>query len=232
MTNISDLPRNPVEALKVTLVQISMVTAQGSSIIQNLKKSNHHWYVDLLTLSSIARQAALRIENQEFRDSILASLDLSASDLTMPVYGKRIEHSLALLVAMEMEDHFISPNLIAEFDEANLSVDDKEVIRALIADVRKQVDTSTNLKEWQRRNILFHAAKIENELHREKTKFQTFVAAAADVSGLVRTIGEDAQPIADAIEKARTITQKKVSGYNQIEKDKEPRQLPKPDSSA
>lgn len=48
---------------------------------------------------------------------------------------------------------------------------------------------------------------------------------AYDASRLLRKFGEDAQPIAEAIETARTKTEKHVEGYAKIEADEKPKQI-------
>ncbi|MDT8329359.1 MAG: hypothetical protein RQ750_18675, partial [Roseovarius sp.] len=68
----------------------------------------------------------------------------------------------------------------------------------------------------------------ENELFKETVGIQAFFAVAYQASRLVKTFGEDAKPLADAIETARTKTERHVEGYKQIAADKKPKQLPKP----
>lgn len=227
MLKLEDLPKEPVSALNAILVYMMSKTANGGAQIGKLKQSNHHLYSELLSGSLVAKSAASRIDDIEVAQSIKESL-LLKDELNLQQYNSRLTQALSLVLALQFDDHFIDQESVEIFDRAELSQSEKQEIRSLMAEARKVVDSSETLFESQKKNVLFHIAKIENELHKSKSNFQAFLAAAYEMSGLVRQVGEDAQPIADAVEKARTITQKKVVGYAQLPQDEKPKQLPKP----
>tara|TARA_R110000787_G_scaffold11003_11_gene36844 strand:- start:40065 stop:40526 length:462 start_codon:yes stop_codon:yes gene_type:complete len=150
-------------------------------------------------------------------------------DYTIDQIVGNFETALNAVIAHQLDDHFIDQEAVELFGKAELDQDEKTEIRSLMAEARLLVDRSAKLSVTQRKNVLYHVSKIENELHKDKSNFQTFVAAAYDVSGILRRVGDDAQPLADAIQKARTITERKVEGRLEIGQDEEPKQLPKPD---
>lgn len=101
-----------------------------------------------------------------------------------------------------------------------------------MAQARALTNLSKTLSDGHKRRVIHRIALVENELYKELSRFGTFMAAAYEISGLARQFGSDVQPIAEAIEKARTITEKKVQGYQQIESDPKPKALPKPELDA
>ena len=223
MINPQDLPRDPIEALRAILA-VMIAKTSGGATIKKLKATGHPLYTKLLIASLSAAKAASHIPDQSIRSQVIKLLALQ-EELTTDEYRNNIEDCLKLCIAMQFDDHFIDSEEAALFDEAELTDDEKNEIRNLMATARKLTQEADYLQNWQKRNIQFLIAKIENELVRDKTRYQAFLAAAAQMSGLVRTVGEDAQPLANAISEAKTITQRKVEGYKQIAAEEKPKQI-------
>jgi hypothetical protein len=227
MIDIKALPKDPIDALTQTLTYCISEIPRSAAAIKTLKKGNHSIATDLILASMIVSKSAARINNPALFDLISRCVQLDDEDAIDTII-KNFETALNAVIVHQLDDHFIDEDAVALFDSAELNKSEKAEIRDLMASARHSVDRSTTLSEQQRKNVLYHVSKIENELHKEKSSFQTFVAAAYVVSGIFRRVGEDAQPIAEAIEKARTITEKKVEGQLAIGHEEEQKKLPKP----
>ncbi|MFO7757899.1 MAG: hypothetical protein R6V26_05360 [Roseovarius sp.] len=214
-----------LSALKYALTMAISNIGAGNAEIAALKRQNHPIFNKLFVSLTVARSCAKRLQDDELQDQVIRNLQFSDKDTLGNLRG-RLEHAFNAVVASQLDDHFIDENAIELFDRAELNREEKFEIRELMAAARRAVDNSDELFERQKQKVLFHIAKIENELHKTKSTFQTFVAAASEVSDLIRKVGEDAQPIADAVQKARTITERKVKGYEQIAAEEKPKQLP------
>ena len=224
MIEIKKLPKDPSQALSATLTKMLSLTNGKTSTIEGLKRKNHPLIDELIVAASVSRKIANRIPEEELRDLLIRNLSYT-DDYTLEKVNSCVEMALHALHAFQIDQHFINEEDTELFDQAELSQDEKKKIRALMADARVLVDRTESLMEFQRKNVLFHIAKIENELHREKSHFQTFLAAAYQMSRLVKQVGEDAKPLAEAVEQARTITERKVQGQLQIEQEQRPKQL-------
>lgn len=130
----------------------------------------------------------------------------------------------------EFEDHFLNEDEVTEFDKADLTECDKSTIRAHLATARKLTENADFLTEDHKKRVIYRIADVENELFKKVAGYKSFLAAAAETIGLVKKFGEDAKPLAEAIEQARTVTERKVEGYNRIEAEEKPKQLPKPET--
>lgn len=222
--DIKNLSKDPMEALRETIERILQVVGNSKTTVELLRDQNHPIAIKLVSATAISKRLASRIDDPTIRELIEQNLNWGDED-TMAEVRERTENVLELLTALEVEEHFIDREDVELFDEAELTNDEKLEIRRLMANARALVDRSEVLKEFQRKNVLYHISKIENELHREKSHFEAFLAAAYQVSSLVKQVGKDVEPIAKAIEKARTITEKRVQGQLQIEKEKAPKKL-------
>ena len=136
-----------------------------------------------------------------------------------------MERCTALIMAIQLDEHFISNEDAKLFDEAELTIEEKSEIRSLMAEARRLTELAKSLSPTQKRKLLHWISKVEDDLVREKTRFQTFVAAASIVFDLVKKAGNDVKPIAEAISEARTITERKVEGYRQIVDEEKPKQI-------
>jgi hypothetical protein len=227
MIDIKTLPKEPIDALTQTLSYCIAEIPRGSASFGTLKKGNHSIATDLILASMIIKKSAARLNDPVLVDLIYQCVQLNES-FSVEKTIENFETALNAVIVHQLDDHFIDQDAVALFDSAELNKSEKGEIRELMASARQSVDRSATLSEKQRKNLLYHISKIENELHKEKSSLQTFVAAAYDVSGILKRVGEDAQPIAEAIEKARTITEKRVEGRLEIGRDEEQKKLPKP----
>lgn len=227
MLNVAELPKDPIEACKVALTRMAAATRAGGARLDQLREGNHPVYNEIFILRMVVAKSVTRLENSEVQDLVRRNLEFAQGE-TLPSLNAKVELALQAIIAHELDAHFIDDEMESEFDHANLTNDEKAEIRALMAETRQLVDRSDTLPSWARRNVLYHVSKIENELHREQSRYQAFLAAAAQMSGLVKKVGEDAEPIAKRIQEARTITERKVDGLAQIEADEAPKRLPSP----
>jgi hypothetical protein len=230
MIDLSKLPRDPIEAL-IEILQ-SMISSYGaiSESVETLRGVRHPLYLDLVINITIAKKCAIRLPDEALRQLTIDYLTYSDSE-RMVTISKRSAKILEAIIALKIDDHFLPDGDHESFESAELSIDEKSEIRELMSKARKLTLESQALADGQKRRVCFRIAQVENELYKEHSAFGVFMAAAYEVSNLVRQIGGDVQPIAEAIEKARTVTEKKVSGYQQIEAEQVPKRLPKPKPS-
>ncbi len=228
MFDIKSLPKDPSDALLATITYSISIVKGGGATIGALRSNNHKIATDLTICAAIAKKSAIYIRDRELSELIIKNVSI-ADDDSLEEVKQNLETALNAMVAYQLDDHFVDQEAVEFFDRAELSEKDKNDIRQLMADARRMVDLSSTLVERQRKKVLYHISKIENELHKEKSVYQTCLAAAYDMSALAKQVGKDALPIAEAIEKARTVTEKKVSETLAIEKDEEKKMLPKPD---
>ncbi|WP_306005115.1 hypothetical protein [Aquicoccus porphyridii] len=223
MINLSELPKDPLKALIVIIAKLRGI-AQGNISVGQLKTNGHDFYTNLMIYSVSGIRAAQCIEDEPIRSEVTKLLSLR-DDEKLDLYGKKLEKCVALLVAMQFEEHFISAEDRNLFDEAELSTDEKTEIQSLMAKARRATEIAQCFPPTQKRKVLYWISRVEDELLRDKSRFQTFVAAASELSDLVRKFGKDAKPVAEAIAEARTITERRVEGYKQIEAEDKPKQI-------
>lgn len=229
MVNISNLPRDPIQALEAVLT-IMIGQYEGTQTpIHELRTGRHPLYMDLVTNSTIAKKSAARIHDDTVRELAMEFLEFSLEE-RLSDFAQRASKVLEAVIALRLDDHYFPLEEIVKYDVASLSRSEKEEIIQLMAEARVLTNNSTTLSNEHKRRVLHRIALVENELYKELSRFGAFMAAAYEVSGLVRQFGSDVQPIADAVEKARTITEKKVIGYQRIEAEPKPKALPKPDN--
>lgn len=227
MINISELPREPLLALQRVVELTIMMLPLGDANLHTFKNQKHPLYLELMTAAKVAQQAASRINVEVDRGAILDYLTLQDSN-TLHEIRSRYEKILELIIALQMDDHFFPPDDLISFDQARLDISDKDEIREYLARARTLTHASKVLPDEHKKRIIHRIAQVESELLKDVAGFRAFMAAAYDIAGLARQFGEDVQPIADAIEKARTVTEKKVTGYYQLPEPEKPKQLPSP----
>ncbi len=225
---IDELPRDPSAALELALAHGIARCGAGNAKIEDVKKSNFAIYNDLFVTLKIARASAERHSDAEFRSLAGERLQLVLTE-TMAQVGQRFSQVFEAFLTTNLQDHFLAEDDQKDFDEAALSEDDKITIAKHLDDAREIARNSLVLPAEQIRRICLRIAKAESELFKEKAGYAAFLAAAFEASGLVKQFGKDVQPLADAVEKARTKTQKRVEGYARLEKNEDPKRLPKPD---
>lgn len=229
MLEISKLPRDPAQALEAVLVNMVRQYSGIDITIRELRDKRHPLYLDIITNHTISVKCAQRLADESIRELAIEFLEYKLDD-KLNIVAVRSNKILEAVIAFGLDNHFFPIEEIATYDRAKLTKNEKDEIRDLLAQARRLTLASNDLAEAHKRRVNFRISQVENELYKELSTFGTMMAAAYDVSALIRRVGGDARPIAEAIEKARTITEKKVIGYQQIEADEKPKSLPKPDT--
>jgi hypothetical protein len=228
MVNVSQLPRDPIQAMEAVLTVMVGSYEGTSSTIHDLRAGRHPLYMDLVTNVTIAKKSAARIQDETVRELAIQFLDFQAEE-KLSDFAHRASKVLEAVIALRLDDHYIPLQETIAYDVASLSSSERDDIRQLMAQARALTIASMSLSDGHKRRVIHRIALVENELYKDLARFGTIMAAAYEISGLVRKFGSDIQPIADAIEQARTITEKKVVGYQQIESEPKPKALPKPE---
>ena len=229
MFELSEIPKNPSDALKAIIAKL-VATNGGNATIGDLKNKGHPLYSDLVIGTTAAMRTAERMSNRQVAETIVANLTLRDGD-SIAQAKERFRTALELAVALDFDAHFIDGNSIQEFDQANVPAAERDEIRSFLERAKTLAASADFLKDKEAvlRSFIHKVNLAENELFKETVGIQAFFAAAYQASRLVKTFGEDAQPLADAIETARTKTERHVEGYKQIAAEEKPKQLPKPD---
>ncbi|EBA16498.1 DNA topoisomerase IV subunit B [Roseobacter sp. SK209-2-6] len=226
MFDLKALPRKPEDALSELLIAMLEVVPHTNEKIRELN------YKQTSEIRLLARAAAIviqRIDDEDLQEIAKGNLEFEDQQ-SANEYREDIERVQESLYLSGFEKHFLDQDCISSFDQAKLSDSEKGKIRDLLSKARILTDEADFLSQDHKRRINHRISDVENELYKEISGFKAFLAAAADVSGLVKKFGEDAQPIAEAIETARTVTERKVDGYKKIAEQEKPKSLPKPDS--
>lgn len=224
MIDIKSLPKDPVSAFKHLLSAIRQMLPSSGQSIHGLSQSNQSLYDKITILLKYARSMVRRIGDDELTELAERNLKLTKSD-TCSKARTRIETVLLAINTIEMDDHFLDAEAVKLYDIATVSSDEREAIREHLNIARDRASKAEFLDDGVRRSFLHKVSLAENELYKAKVGFQAFLAAGFEASRLIRRFGEDAQPIADAIEKARTTTERNVEGYKQIGQEEAPRQI-------
>ena len=226
MIDFSNLPKDPVSALdQVLLDALSMLPANNMKISDIIRQTQPKYDRLVIQLRS-ALAIATRIGDDEVAELLKRNLYVRRDEGTVDVRN-RIQTAINSLVVFKLDRHFIGSDDVGEFDEASVPPAERDDIRACLQNARDLAAKAGFLSDPVRRSFLHKVSLAENELFKEKVGFQAFLAVAYEGSRLLRRYGEDAQPLADAIEKARTKTEAHVSGYKQIEATKKPKQITK-----
>lgn len=228
MINFSELPREPVPALSRVLLDALALIPVESENVSTLVKNNQQIFDRLVILLKAAQIIAARIGDDEFLELAKRNLYIRQDEVTGKA-RQRVSSVISALHIFEMDRHFIGADETAEFDQAEIPKNEREEIRSSLQRARDLAATANFLSDQVRRSFLHKVSLAESELFKEKVGFQAFLAAAYEGSRLLKRYGEAAKPLAEAIEKARTKTERHVHGYEQIGMDEKPKQLPKPD---
>lgn len=224
MIELKTLPKNPQDALKVLLQKLISITPDNGATFGQHKVSHKTLTEEIYLTAKAAIIASSRILDDKTKE--IASVNLEVLDKSsMKELRKQFEVAFDALLVLEFGQHFLEDEDIADFDHVTLTTNEKSEIREILAKARKLTDEATFLSDDHKRRLIHRISDVENELYKETAGFKSFLAAAADVSGLVRKFGDDAKPLAEAIETARTITEKKVEGYQRIEEQEKPKQI-------
>ncbi len=226
MIDLNTLPKNPEDALEEILKEALKQMPRGDATASRFLKTNRQDILFLLRAATIASQ---RVTSPQVKE--ISGINLQLNDaITLEGLIKNIGNILDALIVEKFDQHFLDNQCIEDYDVVELDESDKSEIRELLAKARKLTENAGFLSEDHKRRIIHRIAGVENELFQKVSGFKAFLVAAADVSNLVKKFGKDAKPIAEAIQTARTITERKVEGYIRIEEEEKPKRLPKPES--
>ena len=227
MIEISDLPKEPEAAIIELIDRMLTLVPMGNGTLQNLAKANPR-NKDSLDVHAIAvKRIANRLQDEDVYPIVVAAMEFS-DEQNFAHVRRSFQDALSTISLMRLDEHFLDEASVSEFDQVQLTSAEKQKITELLSEAKSLATNAEFLSERNKRRIIFHISKIEAELYKEVSGFSAFLAAAADISGMVKKYGEDAMPIAEAIQTSRTITERKVEGYAQIEKEDQPKRLPKP----
>lgn len=223
----SDLPKNPKDAIRVLLIQLLGLLPGTSLKVGDLERNT------LSQVSMLARIALLtskRAGDIAFEEIATSNLVVSF-DQKCVEYRKDLDQTLDALLILDLDEHFLDNDDIGQYDQAHLSNEEKASVRTSLEEARLLTNAASFLSNDHKKRILHRISRVENELYKEIAGFPAFLAAAAEATGLVKKFGNDAKPLAEAIQLARTTTERKVTGYAQIAADAKPKALPKPEES-
>lgn len=223
----STLPRDPTDALEVLLEALIKEIPASNNTLRAYRATQRHKADQITTRLAATLKVAQRVPDPNIRSIAMGNLE-PEPDRSLSKIHSDLLSVIDALHASKIDDHFVDPEDVAAFDSAELSDADKGEIRVLMSDARGKVNVAQFLTGKQKRWILYRIGQIEDELYKPLSVFKTFLAAAADMSSLVKTVGEDAEPIAKAIQMARTVTQRKVEGYLELEKPEEQKRIEGP----
>lgn len=221
---ITDLPKDPIETLKAAAIEATRFSRGQSITLEQLLQKNHPSANWLTICNTIIRKSSRRILDSELRDLVDRILDGDKSR-GLSAWSNDYDLILQAVIAYQLDEHFENQEDIVLFEHATLDVSDKDKIRELMVEARRATDRAENLREKQRRKVLYYISKIENELHKDTSNFAVFTSGWAEINEMVAATGEALKPVAEALRISRTIAQVRVEGHRQIEKEEEPKQI-------
>ncbi len=225
---LEEISRNPIEALEAILLELESVANSWSGDLEDLSKRSKDRYSQIQFCLAAAKRAASYLTDEGLKNTILSNLEFSENP-QVPSIARSARICQEGIYIEKLDKHFEDADESDEFNISVLTQDEKAEIRELFASARKMTMEAKEIPDQRKRRIIHFIHKAENELAKDKSTFSYFMAAAYEVSDLTRKFGNDVQPIAEAVEKARTITEKKVTGSAPaIESEKKPKALPSP----
>jgi len=225
---IDELPKEPSEAFKALALSIrKLIPANSNKKWAEFKTDSRAKSLEIRNQIKMMQITSVRISDTELHE-IMHDLYPIDDDKTLSALDDEIERALDTILATQFTTHFSDDAETIEFDRAEIDSQTRGELFEIMKQARDEVQKADYLSANHKRRLLFRISKVEEEIYKEKAGFGVFLAAASEASDLLKKFGQDAAPLADAIQKARTVTQRKVEGYPQIEKDKSPKQLPAP----
>lgn len=230
MFNIKDLPRDPSSAFKEIISRL-LSKCTGNATVGSLKQKGHSLYSDLVIGTTAAIKAAERMADPQIAEAIISNLRLRDED-NLSICRERFQTALELAISSSFDEHFLDEEAVKDFDQADVPPDTRAEIRACLEEAKRLAASADFLEEKAavKRSFIHKINLAENELFKEAVGIQAFFAVAYEASRFVKQFGKDAQPLADAIETARTKTEKHIGGHKQLQAEEKLKQLPKPSS--
>ncbi|MEP1963504.1 hypothetical protein [Tateyamaria sp.] len=224
MIDIKSLPKVPEDAVAELLNELLRLIPNDSTTLAKFVATGNSTYLSIPPTLKLVKVAANRIQDTELREMLEPCLNILTKDTGSDACEK-IERAHDALLAFNFDNHFVDTQDSKDFDQVELSTDERSELQDLMAKARKLTSEASFLSGTHKRKMNYWISKVENELFKEVVGFQAFLAMAGEASGLVRKFGDDAKPLAEAIKTARTITEEKVDGYKQIPKEEAPKQI-------
>lgn len=224
MIDLKSLPRSPEDAFSALLTSIRETTSThpaGKAIPTQVK-------IDLINRVRALKNIAPRFSCGELADDVLDLMLKPLRASRTDGMEQNLDNLDDMLLAETMDSHFISEADEEEFERIYWQKKDRAAVQELLSEARRFIQSSDSFDDRQTREILHYLAKVENEVLRPVGNFDAFLAMSCKVSGIVKKIGEDAQPLADAVEKMRTTTQRNITGHEQLEAPEEQKQIAPP----
>lgn len=231
MLDIKKLPKVPEDALEVLLVVLLANISSSSKAFDDIRKANPDYYNKVYVEWVACKNTAQRLRDSELRSFAVENLN-SAMSLSPTLMHRRASSVLDALHASKLDQHFISEADEAEFEKADVPENERAEIRAVLEEARKLTEKASYLDNRQKRRVLHKISKAENELFSSKVGFSPFMAAAYEVSDFVRKFGNDAKPLAEAIQIAATKTERHLEGYTALEAPEKPKQIEGPNANS
>jgi len=228
MLDLKSLPKVPEEALSVLLIDLTALVPVSQNTLKSFWAARKESESNVKYLIKAANITAKRVEDKELREFAQNTLIINEAE-TLEEFGKRIEAVQNFLIAAQFDQHFLDEKSADDFDRVELTESEKASIRELLAKARRLTTDAQYLSAGQKRKVVYHISCVENELFKDISRFNAFIAAAHDVSSFVKQFGKDAKPLAEAIQTAKSIPESKLEGYKRIETEEKPKQITGPD---
>jgi hypothetical protein len=106
MVNISQLPRDPIQAMEAVLTVMVGSYEGTSATIHELRAGRHPLYMDLVTNVTIAKKSAARIHDETVRELAIQFLDFQAEE-KLSDFAQRASKVLEAVIALRLDDHYI-----------------------------------------------------------------------------------------------------------------------------
>jgi hypothetical protein len=230
MIDLEALPKAPHDALNVLCAEAIALTPRQKVPYLAWIDSDVRKATELRLILKVIRIVAARVNDEVIKSTAERATRLTEETrLTLIVSG--LEALQDAIYVFKLGAHFLGVQEVEEVDLATLPEEERKKIHLLLNEARKLTVDADFLTDSHKRRLLYRISKAEAELFKEKAGLEAFLAAAAEISGVMKKVGEDAEPISKRIQEARTITERHVHEYAQIGKDEAPKQLPKPDAS-
>lgn len=223
-----NLPRDPSLALTILFEDSIKIIGNTNATYEALQKTSHPTYLNLRSRFSAIKAAALKLGDPNLSPDIIGCLDFQPS-IDVQSLKARFEIGLDLAASARLTDHFSrDEDEILNFVE--IPEDEREIIRGHLSNAREIAARATFLSDPVRRSFLSNLSKAENELFKSEVGFDRFLVIAGQVSGILRKVGDDAKPLAEAVEQARTKTEKHVTEQRLLTEEEKPKLLSGPET--
>ena len=173
MINVSELPKNPVEALKSILQTFLTTIPNGNAQYSALRAKNHSFYQTIVIARAVAKKVLQQIGDAELAELINASLQFP-DDQTLPTMHSKIETCLNAILAIKLEEHFFDNEEFEKFNNSEVPQGERDEIRACLQKARDLAANATFLTDRIRLSFLAKVSRAESELFKEKVGMEAF----------------------------------------------------------